>query len=46
MLLGVKKEGDNVDRVLKFLNEHDGVLAELEDISKLRMEVASDERFN
>ena len=46
MLLGVKKEGDNVDRVLEFLNEHDGVLAELEDVSKLRMEVASDERFN
>ena len=43
MLLGVKKEGDNVDRVLEFLNEHDGVLAELEDVSKLRKEVDSDE---
>ena len=38
-----RQEGDNVDRVLEFLNEHDGVLAELEDVSKLRKEVDSDE---
>lgn len=39
MLLGIENRGDNVEKALSFLNEKDGVIAEVEDVDKLRKEV-------